>query len=459
MALHTIKKGLDLPIAGEPEQTIEPASAPGRVGIIAEDYVGMRPTMRVAPGDAVKRGQILFEDKKNPGVVFTAPGAGTLVAVNRGARRALQSVTIDLNEAERAGEPGQDDLQPFASYTGKTLLSLTRDEIQALLIESGLWTALRTRPFSRVPAPGTEPHSIFVTAMDTNPLAPSVDAVMKGKEEDFETGLMCVVKLTEGATYLCKARNSSVPANPNTGVLVEEFEGIHPAGTAGLHIHLLDPAHREKTVWYLGYQDVIAIGRLFSKGVLDVARTIALAGPLVNRPRLLETRLGAATTDLVAGELGEGDARVVSGSVLSGRAAVGDVHGYLGRYHNQISVLREGRDRHFLGWLSPGANTFSITNLFISRLMGGKRFNFTTNQNGGKRAMVPMGSYERVMPLDVMPTFLLRALVSGDLEQAEQLGCLELDEEDLALCSFVCPSKYDYGPILRERLTEIEREG
>jgi Na+-transporting NADH:ubiquinone oxidoreductase subunit A len=459
MAVHTIKKGLDLPISGAPIQEIEAARPPKSIAVLGDDYIGMKPTMAVQVGDAVRRGQLLFDDKKTPGVRYTSPGAGTVTAVNRGAKRAFQSLVIELNESERKGVVTEADVVSFESFTGNDPAGLSRDQITALLVESGLWTAFRTRPFSKVPEPGTEPHSIFVTAVDTNPLAPSVEKIVAGREDDFQRGLICVAKLTEGRTYLCKAKGAAIPANPNTGIAIEEFEGVHPAGTVGLHIHRLDPVHREKKVWHLGIQDVIAIGHLFKTGELDVERVISLAGPMVSRPRLLNTRLGASTDDLTEGELQDGECRVISGSVLSGRQAQGEVHGYLGRYHQQISVICEGREREFLGWLAPGKDKFSVLNLFVSRLANGKSFSFTTTTNGSKRAMVPIGMYERVMPMDIMPTHLLRALISEDLEAAEQLGCLELDEEDLALCTFVCPGKYDYGPILRKNLDVIDREG
>lgn len=459
MAVHTIKKGLNLPISGAPSQQIDVARPPKSIALLGDDYIGMKPTMAVQVGDTVRRGELLFEDKKTPGVRYTSPAAGTVTAIHRGAKRAFQSLVIELNEAERKGAPDDADNVAFDAFTGNDPAGLGRDQITALLVESGLWTALRTRPFSKVPEPGTEPHSIFVTAIDTNPLAPSIEKVLAGHEDEFQRGLICVAKLTEGKTYLCKAKGAAIPANPNTGISIEEFEGKHPAGNAGLHIHLLDPVHREKTVWHIGLQDVIAIGHLFKTGRLNVERVVSLAGPVVTNPRLLLTRLGASLLDLTEGEVKSEDVRVISGSVLSGRQAQGEVHGYLGRYHQQVSVLREGREREFLGWLAPGKHKYSVLNIFLSRILDGKSFDFTTALNGSKRAMVPVGMYERVMPMDIMATHLLRSLISGDLEASEQLGCLELDEEDLALCTFVCPGKYDYGTILRRNLEIIDREG
>ncbi len=455
---YRIRKGLDLPIMGEPDQTIHVARSPARVALLAADYVGMRPALAVQPGDAVRRGQLLFEDKKTPGVRYTAPAAGRVVAVNRGARRAFLSLVIALSPEECAGR-GDGEQPAFTSFTGRPAAALTAEEIRALLLESGLWTALRTRPYSKVPSPHTRPRAIFVTAMDTHPLAPSAETILADRGDDLAAGLACIARLSDGPTYLCTAPGSSLIPHAVDGVTPVAFTGPHPAGTPGVHIHLLAPAHRERTVWHIGCQDVAAIGRLVRTGSLDVERVISLAGPGVRNPRLLRTRLGAATGDLIRDELHSGEQRVVSGSVLGGRTAAGEIDGFLGRYHQQVTVLQEGRERELLGWLAPGLNKFSVTNSFLSALSRTRRFAFTTTTNGSRRPMVPIGTYERVMPMDIEPTFLLRALITGDLEQAEQLGCLELDEEDLALCTFVCPGKYEYGPMLRDMLTRIEREG
>ena len=456
MGLHRIRKGLNLPIAGAPTQEVEAADQPRHVALVADDYVGMKATMHVAAGDDVRRGQLLFEDKKNPDVRFTAPGSGRVMAIHRGERRALQSVVIQLDRAELSG--GGENVS-FSSYTGRSPGELERGQVTELLIESGLWTALRGRPFGRVADPEKTPRAIFVTAADTNPLAPSVDVALAGKQESFERGLEALAKLTDGPVYVCKSTGSSVSAPSGGRFAVEEFSGPHPAGTVGVHIHYLDPVDAEKFVWHANYQDVAAIGKLFATGELDFSRVISLAGPSVKRPRLLATRVGASTAGLVERELSNGENRVISGSVLAGRIASGEVFGYLGRYHHQISVIPEERARTFLGWLTPGANSYSTVNTFVSKLVPGKKFGLGSSTNGSDRAMVPIGMYERVMPMDIMPTFLLRALLVNDIEGAQQLGCLELDEEDLALCTFVCPSKAEYGPLLRGVLTSIEQEG
>ena len=441
-----VKKGLDLPITGAPEQTVEEGAVVTHVAVIGSDYNGMRPTMAVKEGDDVALGQLLFEDKKTPGVRYTSPGSGKVAAVNRGAKRALQSVVIELSgDAEERFEQVS-DIAPD---------QLSREQVRDKLVASGLWTALRTRPFSKVPSPESTPHSLFVTAMDTNPLSADPQVVLAGHEADFTLGVQLLSKLSDGPTYLCKAPGASIKGGGGQEV---EFAGPHPAGLPGTHIHFVDPVGANKTVWHVNYQDVIAVGKLFSTHRLSVERTVALAGPQVERPRLVRTRVGAQLTELTGGQLRAGENRIISGSVLSGRAAAGPFD-FLGRYHLQVSVLAEGREREFLGWQKPGVDKFSVKNVFASKLFPGKLFNFTTSTEGSDRALVPISSYEGVMPLDVVPTFLLRSLITGDTEQAQLLGALELDEEDLGLCSFVCPGKHEFGPLLRKNLEQIELEG
>ena len=442
-----IKQGLDLPIAGSPEQSIAQGRAVRSVGVVGFDYVGMKPTMAVAVGDRVKKGQLLFSDKKTPGIRYTAPAGGTVAAINRGEKRVLQSVVIDIDDPESE--------ETFAVYKLEELAGLSADQVEAQLNESGLWTALRTRPFSKVPALGSRPASIFVTAIDTHPLAANPEIVIKEHAEAFEQGINILGKLSGGKIFLCKAPGANIPAGIANS---EEFAGPHPAGLPSTHIHFLDPVSASKTVWQVGYQDVIAVGKLFTTGKLFTDRVIALAGPQVDKPRLIRTRLGASTDELSAGELKAGINRIISGSVFGGRTANG-AFAYLGRYHNQVSVLEEGDERLFLGWVNPTVDRFSIMRVMTSGLSKSRLFNFSTTTNGGERAMVPVGNYEKVMPLDILATQLLRAIIVGDTETAQKLGALELEEEDLALCTFVCAGKYEYGPLLRDNLTRIELEG
>jgi len=390
---------------------------------------------------------VIFEDKKNPGVKFTAQAAGVVKEINRGEKRVLQSVVIEVDGY---------DQETFTSYSANELASITRENVVKNLVDSGLWTALRTRPFSRVPAVDSTPVAIFVSAMDTNPLAANPEVIINEQAEAFKNGLTILSRLTTGEVFVSKAPGANIPVDTNA--TVTEFAGKHPAGLVGTHIHFLKPVSANKFVWHVGYQDVIAFAKLFTTGEIDNTRIISLAGPAAKNPRLVRTVLGANTAELTASESTEGELRTVSGSLLMGATATA-VHGYLGRYHTQISLILEGREKEFIGYMYPGANKFSVTRAFLSHLFPSKLFNMTTTTNGSSRAMVPIGNFERVMPLDILPTLFLRDICSGDTDGAQQLGALELDEEDLALCTFVCPGKTDYGVILRDCLTTIEKEG
>ncbi len=447
----TIKKGLDIPITGQPKQEVDNGNPVKSVAILGMDYVGMKPTMLVAEGDKVKLGQALFSDKKNSGVLFTAPGAGVVKAINRGEKRVLQSVIIELSGSEAVS---------FASYSEEELAGLSSEQVKENLVASGLWTAIRARPYGKTPAIESVPSSIFVTAIDTSPLAADPTVVIKPRSADFINGLKVISRLTAGKTYVCKAKGADIAVG-NASVTVAEFSGPHPAGLPSTHIHFIDPVSAEKFVWYVDYQAVMAIGALFTTGQLNVEKIIALAGPTAKNPRLIKTRIGACASDLVAGELADGvESRVVSGSVLYGHHATGWAD-YLSFYSNQISVLEEGRQREFFGWIVPGKDKYSALNVYVSskERKSERKFPLTTNRNGSNRAIVPVGVYEQVMPLDILPTALLKALVVGDSDQAQLLGCLELNEEDLSLCTFVDPGKHDFGPVLRANLTKIEKEG
>lgn len=444
-----LNKGLDLPIAGSPVPTIENGRMVRSVAVLGNDYPGMKPTMAVAEGDTVDKGDLLFSDKKNEGVVYTAPVAGTISAINRGAKRALLSVVIEVGEGEE---------KHFDALSSDGLADLTQETIVERLAAAGEWQALRTRPFAKVPLLGSRPHSIFVTAMDTNPLAGDPAAVINDRATEFSAGLEILAKLTDGGVHVCHGAGVFLPTGEDARIVSHEFSGPHPAGLPGTHIHFIDPVSMNKTVWYIGYQDVIAFGHLFLTGATLNERVIALGGPGVSSPRLIRTLSGANLEELTAGELIDANQRVISGSVLSGRLAEG-AQAYLGRYHNQVSVIPEDKERRLIGYLSPGTNRHSVFPIYLSKWMGEKNVNFSTTTNGSPRGMVPIGTFEALMPLDILPTQLLRSLLVADVETAISLGCLELDEDDIALCTYACPGKYEYGPVLREVLTQIEKEG
>lgn len=459
----TIKKGLDVPIAGEPSDQVT-EHTPHHVALVGYDYIGMKPTMNVQVGDNVVKGQPIYEDKKRAGVIYTAPASGKVVAINRGERRVFESLVIEVDD-----NPSNNEIT-FSQYQSSDLAKLDAETVEKQLNNAGEWISLRTRPFSRTPELGSRPAAIFVTAMDTNPLAFEPIKLISEEQKAFNDGLAVLSTLTP-KTYVCYKGDAKLErvenTAPNNQTEYHAFKGKHPAGNAGTHIHFLHPVSRHVTVWTIGYQDVIAIGKLFTTGKIYTKRFVSLAGPAVKEPCLVVTERGADINELVEGRLKDPSEqagstkekinRVISGSVLSGRQATETV-AYLGRFHNQISALQEGYERPSFHFFTLGSNRFSKMPIYLSQFAK-KKFNFTTSSNGSPRAMVPIGAFEDVMPQDYLPTQLLKALIVEDIVQAVELGAMELDEEDLALCTFVSPGKYEFGDILRDNLTRIEMEG
>lgn len=442
-----LKKGLDLPVKGAPVQTIHPGPTIGSVAVLGADYLGLKPRMLVQEGDEVRRGTPLFCHKDAPEAMMVAPVTGRVATINRGARRVLQSVVIEVSDA---ADPGLDFA---ATGNGKTREGLTEK-----LCAAGLWTAFRTRPYSKMPVPGETPDAIFVTAMDSEPLAADAATIIADAGSAFASGLAAVALLSDGPTWLCHKPGDAIPGGDVAGVSVATFDGPHPAGLAGTHIHFLAPLSSDKSVWTIGYQDVIVIGRLLLTGHYDASCVISLAGPVCADPRLVRTFAGASMRDLAADDLPDDlPVRVISGSVLSGRAGAGPT-AYLGRYARQITLIEEDRKQIPLGWIRPMVEKYAVQPV-LGSAMAKRAFPLTTNLNGGRRAMVPIGTFEELMPQDFLPTQLLRALLVMDTDQAQLLGALELDEEDLGLVGFACPAKYEYGLALRDCLTKIEKEG
>ena len=443
------QKGLDLPLYGTPEQKIYEATPPSHVALMGPDYRGMRPTMLVQVGDRVKKGQVVFTCKRRGGIPYTAPASGEVVAIHRGEKRVLETLVIKVDKHEETIK--------FKTLTNFS--SDSRKQVEEQLIASGLWASLRTRPYSKAPLPGSTPSDIFVQAMDSNPLAANQEIIIRKNLWAFHHGLQALSHLTNGAVYICVDEESSLTLGPkNKKIKIVYFAGPHPIGNVGTHMHFLSPVSAQKTNWAVDAQDVIAIGHLFLHGELETSRVVALCGPQVKNPRLLKTRLGACLDELTKDQLHKEESRIISGSVFYGETRTDRFH-YLSRFSRQITVLKEGRQREFLGWQSLGRNKFSVKPIYLSAMKPNKKFYFTTTTHGSPRAMVPIGMYEKVMPLDILPTPLLRSLCVRDTESAQKLGALELDEEDLALCTFVDPGKMDYGPLLRENLTIIEQEG
>ena len=457
MKTITITKGLDLQLVGAPDPNATPEKKEVQhVAVTGADYVGMKPTICVEEGERVLAGQLLFEDKKNPGVRHTAPGAGVVKSIVRGEKRAFLSIVLELDRdnPKKSVE--------FDKFGASELATLCLNKTRELLVQSGLWTAFRTRPYSRAPKLGTTPRSIFVTAADTNPHAPNPLPIIEARQSDFLAGLNVLSRICGEKLWVCLGAGAydakfvaDMEAIARTEVV--QFVGKHPSGLAGTHIAKLDPCGLTKTVWTIGYQDVIAIGELFTTGVYPTDRVVALSGPQVKTPRLLRVQLGAFVPELVEGELREGETRMISGSVLCGRAIASGQEG-LGRFANQISAIEDGDPRELFGWLAPGCKKFSVAGSALSKYMPGKLFNMTTALHGGARSVFPNPAFYQVTPLDLEPTFLFKALEVGDLEKSEQLGALELDEEDLALCTLVDYGKNDYGKMLRALLDTAMKE-
>ncbi len=449
-----LKKGLDISIPGAPSREIDSGRPVTTVALVGADFAAVHPRIQAEPGQQVRLGDPLVLDKHNPVIRFTSPGTGTVREINRGYRRRLQSLVIELDDSSA-------DDKRFSSPE-----KLDPTSIRNLLLQSGTWTGFRTRPFDRIPDPGTSPGAIFVTAIDTRPLAADPVPVVARYEEDFARGLNLICNLAEVPKYLCTGPNWSERQIDQKAVNHVVFDGAHPAGLPGTHIHRLYPVSADRQAWHINYQHVIAIGHLARTGTIMTERVVALAGPGVKNPRLLITRAGANLQELLADELQPDEKHeVISGSVLDGYAAQSPFN-FLGHYHNQISVIPDHAESKLFGWFRLGCMdgkdrkpkvhgdaSLPYTRNSLAAFSAG-----TNARRGRKSALMPTESFERVMPLDILPTPLLRALLVADTDSAQALGCLELAEEDLALCSYVCPAKQDYGAALRMNLSQIAEQ-
>ena len=452
----TIDKGINLPISGAlTDSTIHQVNPTCDFAVLGDDYLGLKPTMKVAEGDSVKEGQALFEDKKNPGVVITSPVSGKIKQIIRGERRKLISVVIS---------PDNSPAIEYQKYSFEQLLNLDRDSIISQLQNSGTWAYFRQRPFNKIPKLDARPHSIFVNTMDSNPLSFDPLLALENRNNEYVAGIIVLSKLTAGNINICHQEGRMLPMVKGSRVKYHAFGGIHPVGLVGTHIHFIDAVGTNKFVWHISLQDLLALGHLFLTGKLDNFRLVSVAGNGVKKPQLVRTRRGVNLTSLLEGNLAEGKQRIISGSVFAGAKADKEIgNDFLGAYDQQVSVIPEGGESRFLGWAMPGMDLYSKTQTVIGRFLQGTKYakplRFDTSVYGEARAIFPFGNYEEVMPLDILPALLLRALAIKDTDTAIALGALELAEEDIALLSFVDVGKHDFGAILRENLTQIEKEG
>jgi|TARA_B100000073_G_scaffold75781_1_gene57183 Na+-transporting NADH:ubiquinone oxidoreductase subunit A len=434
-----ISKGLDLPISGKPDISITDEPKISSVSLLANDFVGMKPTMLVKENDEVKVGEKLFEDKKNPGIFFTAPAGGLIKSINRGDKRKFLSIEIEISQNEE-----------FIDFD----MGSSQDEIKNTLINSGLWNVFRTRPFNRTPNISSSPEALFINCCDTNPLSVDPYEIINIDKDSFDKGLETIKQLFDCDIHLTYQNNNF--DNTLSGINYHQFTGPHPAGLVGTHISKIHPVNLNSKVWTANFQDIISIGYLKKNKKIKTTKIISLGGPAVFEPSLIKVRHGSNLDEITAGKI-EDNSRVISGSVLHGHESEG-VMKYLGYYDSQVSVIPDEVNEIFLNWLMPGSSLHSKLNVFISSFIKPKKYIFNTSIGGGNRAIVPISSYEEVVPMDILVTQLLKSLVVSDIEMAIDLGMLELVPEDLSLCSYVCPSKYDYSSILMDNLNKLYLE-
>ena len=441
-----IKKGLDIPMLGEAERIMKDLSS-NHYAVKPTDFIGVFPKVLIKEGDEVEAGTPLFFNKYSENILFTSPVSGKVTEIRRGDKRVLEEIRIEADGKNKQVSFGSADPQ-----------NLTRQEIVDKLIKSGVWPCIRQRPFSIIADPDTTPKAIHIPAFDTTPLAPDYDFIVHGKGELFQTGLDALVKLTSGKVHLnvhAKLTTSKVFLNSKQ-VQINTFEGPHPAGNVSVHIANIDPINKGDIVWYLYPQDVLTIGRLFQQGVYDASITIPLTGSEVEKPVYFKTYRGVSARSITHENLKEGPVRIISGNVLTGDKIL--PNGYLGFYHNQLTVIPEGNYYEFVGWATPGFGKYSFSRTFFSWLSNSKKYRLDTNLHGGDRAFVMTGIYEQVMPLNILPMQLVKACMINDIDLMEGLGIYEVDEEDFALCEFIDTSKTEMQSIIREGLNVMKKE-
>ncbi len=445
-----IRKGLNIPILGGSEKIVQTASRAALYALKPTDFHGLIPKMLVKEGDTVRAGSPLFYDKYNEKVLFTSPVSGVFHEVVRGAKRRILGVVV---------KPDENDT--FVDFGAANPSTLSRQEIVDKLLSSGCWPFIRQRPFSIIASPQNQPRDIFVSAFSTSPLAIDLDLVVAGNETYFQTGLDVLAKLTKGKVHLSIDSNNtrSKAFIDAKNVEIHKFCGPHPAGNVGIQIHHVSPINKGEIVWYADVQDIVVIGKLFQTGQFDATRVVALSGSEVIAPKYYRTKIGAQVNSITEGKLVEETGivkRLISGDVLTGTKV--ETTGFLGFYHGQISVIPEGYEPQMFGWIAPNFNRFSISRTFPSFLFPGKKYRHDTNIRSGERAFVFTGVYEKVLPMDVMPMQLLKAILVNDIDKMEQLGIYEVAPEDFALCEYVCPSKIDIQDLIWQGLDSIRAE-
>lgn len=442
-----IKKGLNIRLRGKAEKIFMKAKKAELYAVKPPDFHGITPKLTVKVGDKVKAGTSLFYDKAWPDVKFTSPVSGLVHLINRGERRRILEVIIK-----------PDDAAEYVNFKKADPGDLKREEIIKNLLDSGLWPLVRQRPYNIIANPLETPKAVFISAFDTAPLAPDYDFLMKDMEQEFQTGIIALSKLTGGKVHLniCGDYTTSTIFTRAKGVQLNKFSGPHPAGNIGVQIQRIDPINKGELVWVISPQDVAIIGRLFISGHYDASRVIVLAGSEVKTPKYYKTISGACILSLTTDNVTDGTHRFISGNVLTGTRV--SQKGFLGFYDSQITVIPEGNHHEFMGWLLPGINKFSLSRSFFTWLSKGKEYKIDTNIHGGERALMITGNFEKVFPMDIYPMQLLKAIIIEDIDLMEKLGIYEVIEEDFALCEFVDTSKTNIQAIVRKGLDLMIKE-
>jgi Na+-transporting NADH:ubiquinone oxidoreductase subunit A len=441
-----IKKGLNINLIGEAEKTIKELST-DQYAIKPTDFIGVFPKILIKEGDTVKAGSPLFIDKYRENILFTSPVSGKIREIKRGAKRVLLEIKIESD--------GKDESIVFGKGDP---LKMSKEEITAKLLESGVWPFIRQRPYSVIANPADNPKAIFISTFDTSPMAPDNDLIVHGQGEAFQKGIDALSQLTSGKIHLnidANATHSKVFTNSKR-VQINEFSGPHPTGNVGVQISRLNPINKGDVVWFLYPQDVITIGKLFLEGKYDATRIIALTGSEVLRPAYFKTKIGVNIEALVKNNTTDVNKRYISGNVLTGKKV--DLDGYVGFYSSQLTVIPEGDYYEFLGWGLPGFNKFSVSRSFPAFLFKNKKYRLDTNYHGGERAFVMTGQFEKVFPFDIYPMQLLKAIMVEDIDLMENLGIYEVDEEDFALCEVVDTSKTEIQALVRKGLDLVRKE-
>lgn len=439
-----LRKGLDIKLKGRAEETVKPAPVPDTYGLKPTDFPGFTPKLAVKAGDEVKTGAPLFFDKYNPEVLVTAPVGGKVVSVNRGERRKILEVIV---------EPSID--AGFAEFKKADPLTLSGDEIKDQLLKSGLWPFIKRRPYGVIAKPTEQPKAIFISTFNTAPLAPNYEFVLKGQESAFQTGLNALSRLTSGKVFLGIKEGSDLAKFKNAEV--RSFSGPHPAGNVGVQIHHISPISKGEVAWTIDALDVLFIGRLFETGEVDMSKIVVLAGSEVEKPMYYSIKAGTRISALTSGNLKkEGNKRIISGNVLTGTKVNED--SYLGFYDSMVTVIPEGDEYEFMGWAKPGIDKYSAGKTFLSSLLPKKEYSLNANIHGGERAYVMTGQYEKLVPMDILPVYLMKAIIANDIDKMEQLGLYEIIEEDFALCEYACTSKIKVQDIIRGGINLLMKE-